>query len=133
MKAELSKVKKQRATVYSDRLDGTIDKAMFARTDAPLKTKEDTLTAELQRLETLATQLESDRSTVDAALKQVTLLARGIDRLDRAGWQRVFGLVIGHVLVERDQVVIHGRLETDTRTLSGDSGPLAAHRRPGPS
>ena len=58
---------------------------MFARTDAPLKTKEETLTVELKRLETLATQLVADRSTVDVTVKQVALLARGIDRLDRAG------------------------------------------------
>lgn|SRR5262245_13734526 len=114
VKAELQKARRHRETLYSDRLDGTVDKAMFTRTDGPLKAKEETLTAELQRLEARMTQLDADRSTVDAALKQTALLARGIDRLDRQGWQRVFNLVIDHVMVETSQLVIHGRLETDS-------------------
>jgi len=114
VRAELQKVKKHRAVVYEDRLDGTIDKAMFARTDAPLKEREERLSAELQRLEALLVQQSADKSTVDAALKQTALLARGIDRLDALGWQKVFSLVIDHVLVETDRLVIHGRLDTDS-------------------
>jgi hypothetical protein len=50
VRAELAKGKKQRETVYAHRLDGTIDKAMFTRIDAPLSEKEGRLTGELQRL-----------------------------------------------------------------------------------
>jgi site-specific DNA recombinase len=121
IKAELTKVKRQRQTVYSDRLDGTIDKSMFTRTDKPLAEKEERLTQELERLETLLGQQAADQSRVDGALKHVTLLAKGIDRLDRSGWQCVFRLVIDHITVEPDRVVIQGILpdtETNAQALA---------------
>jgi len=85
VKAELAKVKRQRETVYSDRLEGVIDRAMFTRTDKPLQEKEERLTAELARLQSQVTQESADQARISGALKHMSLLVRGLDRLDREG------------------------------------------------
>jgi site-specific DNA recombinase len=121
LRKELAAVQAKSKRLVDMRVDGAVTKADFDERRKPLAAAETRLTREIAELEALRMHQDAEARRRDSAFARVALLRRGLDRLNRVGWQELLRLLVVRVIVPADgPLVIEGLLRMGTTTV--DSG-----------
>jgi site-specific DNA recombinase len=121
---ELTAVRTRKKRLIDLHVDGALTKTDFTERHKPLAAAESRLTREIAELEALRVHQDAEARRRESALAQVALLRRGLDRLDRVGWQDLLQLLVVRVRVPADggPLVIEGLLPTAAVTPRSDVG-----------